>query len=170
MQRDWRDAVSISVLVGGIVAIALILYQQDRIGVSLPKSKDSTLQSDTTTTKVTSSLSPKEVVQQYYQLAPVNKTAALSFLSEPWRKVEQSKEGSSARFWDSINQVDVYALKTLKQTSQSATVKAWLKYYAKGKNDTPCESVTFKVIRDNQTNQWLMDSASDVTQKMNCGI
>ena len=169
MKYDWRDTTSISVLVGGIFIIALILTQRNHMGIATHMLKGSTSQSGTTT-KVTSSLSPKEVVQQYYQLAPTNKSAALALLSELWRKEEQSKEGSSAKFWDSINQVDVYALKTLKQTSQFATVKAWLKYYPKDKNDTPCESITFKVIHDSQTNQWLMDSASDVVQKMNCGI
>lgn len=169
MKHDWRDVASTTALIVGTVAIALILLRQDRLNLTTLIPKGSRSQ-PSTATKLTSSLSPKEAVRQYYQLAPTNKTAALSLLSEPWRKAEQSKATSSANFWDLIDRVDVYALKTLKKNSQVATVKSWLKYYPKGKSDTSCESITFQLIHDNQTNQWLMDSASDVVQKMNCDI
>jgi hypothetical protein len=110
-------------------------------------------------------LKPKNSIYQYYGLATNNRQAALGLLTDAWRK-EEAKKGNTG-FWDSISKVDIYAIETLNQSANNATVKVWIKYHRKN-GDTPCESMVFKLIFDTPKNMWLLDSAQDVVQKPLC--
>ena len=114
-----------------------------------------------------SKLNPKNSIYEYYALATNNRQAALKLLSEAWRQKE-AKKGNTG-FWKSINKVDIYAIQTLSQSTNNATLKVWMKYHNKN-GDTPCESVVFKLVFEPQKKIWLLDSAQDVVQKPLCNI
>ena len=112
-------------------------------------------------------LNPKNSIYQYYGLATNNRQAALGLLSDTWRR-EEAKKGNTG-FWDSITKVDIYAIETLSQSANNATLKIWIKYHNKN-GETPCESMVFKLIFDPNKKMWLLDSAQDVVQKPLCNI
>jgi serine/threonine protein kinase len=108
---------------------------------------------------------PENTIIQYYKLTTTNKQAAIKLLSVPWRKEAAKKIKDS--WWDSVSKVEVYSFRTFAKSKTNATIKVWLKYYMKN-GETACESAIFKLIYDANSNQWLMDSISDVVQKDYC--
>ena len=110
-------------------------------------------------------IKPENTIIQYYKLTTTNKKAAIELLSVPWRKEAAKK--IKDRWWDSVSKVEVYSFRTFAKSKTNATIKVWLKYYMKN-GETACESAIFKLIYDANSNQWLMDSISDVVQKDYC--
>ena len=110
-------------------------------------------------------IKPENTIIQYYKLTTTNKKAAIELLSVPWRKEAAKK--IKDRWWDSVSKVEVYSFRNFAKSKTNATIKVWLKYYMKN-GETACESAIFKLIYDANSNQWLMDSISDVVQKDYC--
>jgi hypothetical protein len=113
---------------------------------------------------------PKEVITRYYQLAPVNRTAAIALLSDDYKnyyKVNQSHENVK-NFWNTIKKVDIYLFQTLSSASpDQSKVKVWLRYLTSD-NITACESLIVELILDKNQGLWLIDKTSDVQQKPSC--
>ena len=114
-------------------------------------------------------LAPKEVVTQYYQLAPSNKTAALALLSDPYKELyKKYNQGNDKSFWNTIQSVKVYAILTLSSSATKHKIKVWLEYLT---NDgyIACESQVVEVILDRSKNKWLIDrTGDDLEQKLYC--
>ncbi len=108
---------------------------------------------------------PENTIIQYYKLTTTNKKAAIELLSVRWRKEAAQKIKDT--WWDSVSKVEVYTFRTFAKSKTNATIKVWLKYDMKN-GETACESEIFKLIYDANSNQWLMDSISDVVQKDYC--
>ena len=108
---------------------------------------------------------PENTIIQYYKLTTTNKKAAIELLSVRWRK--EATEKINNPWWDLVNKVEFYTFRTFAKSKTNATIKVWLKYDMKN-GETACESRIFKLIYDANSNQWLMDSFSDVVQKDYC--
>jgi len=113
-------------------------------------------------------LDPKEVITQYYQLAPSNKTAALALLSDPYKELyKKYNQGNDKSFWNTIQSVKVYAILTLSSSNTKHQIKVWLEYLTID-GYTACESQVVDVILDPSKNQWLIDQTGEVEQKLYC--
>ena len=112
-------------------------------------------------------LDPKDTIVKYYQLVPQDKNAAKQLLSDSWRN--KLSKSAKDNWWNSINNVDVYAFKTFAKNTSNAKIKVWLKYYKKN-GQISCESLIFHLIFDQNRNEWLMDSieSNSVVQKPSC--
>lgn len=173
MIRTWQDNLMIGITIVGVIVTTTVLMNQSSRRDVIQVRPGSTNSSSQTTSRRYSEppLSPKETVQEYYDLAPTNRRAALELISEEWRTLEmRNRQNSGGSFWDTINQVEVYGLRTLRESSNKVDVRVWIKYDLKNETFSPCESLTFQVILDDKSNQWLLDSASDVRQENTCSL
>ena len=110
---------------------------------------------------------PKETIVRYYQLATSNRQEAIELLSDPWR--QEAARNVNDSWWDSVRRVEVYAFQTFAKNDSKAKIKVWLKYYMKN-GQTPCESLIFNLIFDQEKSTWLMDSIEpdSVIQNLYC--
>lgn len=114
--------------------------------------------------------SPKDVIKQYYSVAPTNRDRAQQLLSPAWEKVSL-KEGE-ASFWDYVNEAEIYAMKTLAEQPDMSTIRVWLKYYMTDSYETRCEARTFDVVlyESAAKKQWLLEDSYNVLEKPGCSI
>lgn len=115
-------------------------------------------------------LSPQQVVQKYYQLAPSNRVGAKALLSDAYKNwyKQTNTDSEAASFWDSVNKVEVYQLANLSQSENNYKIKVWLKY-SKKDGGQPCESQDVEVLLDKSKAQWLIDKTDNIEQKPDCG-
>ncbi|KPQ39241.1 MAG: hypothetical protein HLUCCO16_08925 [Phormidium sp. OSCR] len=114
-------------------------------------------------------LNPKEVITQYYNLAPSDRISALNLLSDEYKAwYNQNDGGNSAKsFWNTIQTVEIYAFLTLSQSENKHQIKVWLKYLTVD-GYTACESQVIEVVLSQTENKWLIDKTGNVEQKFNC--
>jgi len=116
-----------------------------------------------------SQLTAKEAITQYYKLAPSNRTSALDLLSDEYKKLHKQNDGgnSAKSFWNTIQEVEIYAFLTLRRSENKYKIKVWLKYFTVD-GYTACESQIIEVVLDERKNKWLINKTSNIEQKFNC--
>ncbi len=141
------------------IAVALCVLTVSTYFVSIYFGWQSQIQKTTSQSSVNQTgglnSAPKQTIVRYYQLATSNRKEAIKLLSEPWRR--RAAQRVNDNWWDSIRKVEVYAFQTFAKNNSKAKIKVWLKYHMKN-DQTPCESLIFNLIFDQNKSTWLMDS------------
>ncbi len=159
--------------VSGIIAVFLLIGQFALSALPVNRIRQMIVTSTSTRTSTPTRpsqppLTPQQTVAKYYELATSNREAALELMSERWKKAEKENWEEGLKFWNTLEQVKVYNTEILEQSSNTVVVKAWLQYYIKYKDYTPCETLIFKLVLDTNQNKWVLSSARDVVQKPYC--
>jgi hypothetical protein len=154
---------------GGVTALALLLGLGWCTAQFGQPSRNNTQQT-ASTQNLQPQLSPQQVVQKYYQLAPSNREGAKALLSDAYKNwyKKNNTDSAAASFWDSVNKVEVYHLENLPHSQNNYKIKIWLKY-SKKDGGQPCESQEVEVILDRSKSQWLIDKTDNIEQKPDCG-
>ena len=148
---DWQDQVIIGSVIAGALIIAAILIKPQSY---IPRSHNNTT-SSSALNRTGNTSAPEDTIVRYYQLAPSNRQEAIKLLSDSWRR--RAAQRVNDNWWDSIRRVDVYAFQTFAKNNSKAKIKVWLKYHMKN-GQTPCESLIFNLIFDQNKSTWLIDS------------
>jgi hypothetical protein len=154
---------------GCATALALLLGLGWCTAQFAQSSRNNTQQT-VSTKSLTPKLSPQQVVQKYYELAPSNREGAKALLSDAYKNwyKQNNTDSAGASFWNSINKVEVYQSANLSHSQNNYKIKVWLKY-SKKDGGQPCESQQVEVILDRSQGQWLIDKTDNIEQKPDCG-
>jgi hypothetical protein len=118
-------------------------------------------------------LTPKQVIEMYYQLAPSSdRKSANMLLSDAyknWYKQKNININDPSSFWNTINKVEVFKTEIINDSKTNQTVKTWLKYFSKN-GEIACESQKMEVVFDSNKSQWLIDNIYDPEYNQECDI